>query len=508
MSATLALGILAGYIFLLLALSFWKGEDAKNDTFFTGKRQSPWYLVAFGMIGASLSGVTFLSVPGAVAKDSFAYMQMVLGYFPGYLFIALVLIPVYYKLNLTTIYGYLEQRFGTSSYKVGSAFFILSRIIGASLRIFLVVIVLQLFICDDMGIPFWITTLLTILIIWLYTFRSGIKSIVWTDTLQTIAMLSAVIITILVIGNKMGLNIKSMIDLVTASDMSQTFFFENGWSAKQNFFKKFLSGASIAIVMTGLDQDMMQKNLTCRSASDAKKNVISLGLILIPVNLIFLFLGALLYIFANSQGISLEGISADKVFPTIAKESLGILGSIIFFIGVIAAAFSSADSALTALTTTFCVDFLNFDKRNAQVAALNENNEKEKQDLNVELTKTRMMVHIGFSVILFGVIIAFSQLSNQSVIWDLFKWAGYTYGPLMALYFLGLFTKISLKDKWVPLVCIAAPVISHFLKVVIHKNTAYVFDFEFLIFNTIITAIGLLIITDGGKKTAVTQKAR
>ena len=483
-----------------MALSFWKGEDAKNDTFFTGKRQSPWYLVAFGMIGASLSGVTFLSVPGAVAKDSFAYMQMVLGYFPGYLFIALVLIPVYYKLNLTTIYGYLEQRFGTSSYKVGSAFFILSRIIGASLRIFLVVLVLQLFICDDLGIPFWATTFLTILIIWLYTFRSGIKSIVWTDTLQTIAMLTAVIITILVIGNKMGLSIRGMIDLVGASEMSQTFFFENGWTAKQNFFKKFLAGASIAIVMTGLDQDMMQKNLTCKSVSDAKKNVISLGLILIPVNLIFLFLGALLYIFAANQGIDLEGVSADKVFATIAKDSLGILGGSIFFIGVIAAAFSSADSALTALTTTFCVDFLNFNKKKALLSESSEIKLKEKEVLNATLTKTRMIVHIGFSIVLFVVIIGFSQLSNQSVIWDLFKWAGYTYGPLMALYFIGLFTNISLKDKWVPLVCIASPIISHFLKALIEANTSYVFDFEFLIFNTIITAIGLFFISKPNHK--------
>ncbi len=481
MNAQLALIILLAYIGLLLVISYVKGGDTENESFFTGKRQSPWYLVAFGMVGASLSGVTFLSVPGAVAGDSFAYMQMVLGYFPGYLFIAFVLIPVFYRLNLTTIYGYLEKRFGTNSYKIGSAFFILSRVIGASLRIFLVALVLQLFICDDFGIPFWLTVALTILIIWLYTFRSGIKSIVWTDTLQTLAMLSAVVITILVIGQKMGLGVGELIESVTSSSMSKTFFFEDGWAAKQNFFKKFLAGASIAIVMTGLDQDMMQKNLTCKNAADAQKNVVSLGLILIPINLIFLFLGALLYTFAAKEGINLEGISADKVFPTIAKESLGLVGGVIFFIGVIAAAFSSADSALTALTTTFCVDFLNFERNETHT-------EKDKQ-------QTRMLVHIGFSVLLFIVIIIFNQLGDQSVIWKLFKWAGYTYGPLMALYFLGLFTKIQLKDKWVPLVCIATPIISHFLKMAIENNTSYQFDFEFLIFNTLITATGLLLIS-------------
>jgi Na+/proline symporter len=486
MSAFLFLAILIGYVLILVAVSYWKGGDGSNDTFFTGKRESPWPLVAFGMIGASLSGVTFLSIPGTVAKSSFDYMQLVLGYLPGYLFIAFVLIPVYYKLNLTTIYGYLEQRFGVNSYKIGSAFFILSRLVGATLRIFLVVVVLQLFIFDEMKMPFALTTALTIFIIWVYTFRSGIKAIVWTDTLQTVAMLAAVLMTIAMISQKLGLSIAGLIETVQASEMSKTFFFENGWSDKQNFFKKFLGGASIAIVMTGLDQDMMQKNLTCKSPGDAQKNVVTLSLILIPVNLLFLFLGASLYIFAEQQGISLEGIAGDKVFPMLAKESLGLVGAIIFFIGVIAAAFSSADSALTALTTTFCVDFLNFDKQKL----LQKENYNDKKS-----TQTRRYVHIGFSIVFFLMIIAFNQFANESVINDIFKFAGYTYGPLMALFFMGLFTKIQLRDKWVPLVCISGPVISHFLRNLIETNTSYKFDFEFLIFNTLITALGLLMLS-------------
>ncbi|MEZ5008096.1 MAG: sodium:solute symporter [Chitinophagales bacterium] len=483
MSAQLALIILLVYIGLLLIVSYLKGGDDENDSFFVGKRESPWFLVAFGMIGASLSGVTFLSVPGSVEKSMFSYFQMVLGYLPGYLFIAFVLIPVFYKLKLTTIYGYLETRFGTKSYKTGSAFFLLSRIVGASFRIYLVVLVLQLFICDDLGIPFSATVALTILIIWLYTFRSGIKSIVWTDTLQTVAMLSAVIITIWFISKEMGESVGSLMSQVKESELSKTFFFENGWSDGKNFFKQFLAGASIAIVMTGLDQDMMQKNLSCKNIGDAQKNVVSLSLILIPVNLLFLFLGALLYIFAAHQGLDLTEITPDKVFPTIAKSHLGALGGAIFFIGVIAAAFSSADSALTALTTAVCVDFLGFKE------------DRIKNPSSKSLKSTRIKVHILISILLFLVIIGFKAINNDSVINDIFKFAGYTYGPLLGLFMMGLFTKINLKDKWVPLICILAPFASHGIKLLIEQNSGYSFGFEFLILNGLVTFLGLILVS-------------
>ena len=515
MDPVTAIIILLGYILLLIGISSWKGQDNENDTFFIGKKESPWYIVAFGMIGASLSGVTFLSVPGAVANDSFSYMQMVLGYLPGYMFIAFVLMPIYYKLNLTTIYGYLGQRFGVKSYKTGSAFFLLSRIFGAAFRIYLVVLVLQLFICDDFNIPFWVTAALTIMIIWIYTFKSGIKSIVWTDSLQTFAMLTAVIIAILVIGDIMGLSLQGLYRTVWDSSLSQTFFFEDGWSDAKNFWKNFAAGASIAIVMTGLDQDMMQKNLSCRNIGEAQKNMVSFSIVLFFANIMFLSLGALLFIFAKDQGIELPmdggNIVGDKVFPVIAKDYLGSIGGSIFFIGVIAAAFSSADSALTSLTTVVCVDFLNFENR---------------QESQEELKKQRIRVHLIISIILFLVIIGFRVVNDDSVIKQIFRFAGYTYGPLLGLFMFGLFTKINLKDRLVPITCVFAPFISHFLKwifgggykvVCYHtvellrpgqfwnstasiESANYVMGFEFLILNGLVTFIGLLFIASNQKK--------
>jgi SSS family transporter len=480
-----ALAILGGYILLLIIISSWKGEDSENATFFIGRKESPWYVVAFGMIGASLSGVTFLSVPGAVANDSFSYMQMVIGYLPGYMFIAFVLMPVYYRLNLTTIYGYLGERFGKASHKTGSAFFLLSRIVGASFRIYLVVIVLQIFICDDFGIPFWATVAFTIIIIWLYTFKSGIKSIVWTDSLQTLAMLTAVVITILMIGNKMDLDFSGIVHTVRESDMSQTFFFADGWQDGRNFWKKFLAGASIAIVMTGLDQDMMQKNLSCRNIGEAQKNMVSFSIVLLFANVLFLALGALLYIFATDAAIDLPA-QADKVFPMIAKSHLGTIGGAIFFIGVIAAAFSSADSALTSLTTVVCVDFLGFERK-----------EKDEESLK----KTRIRVHILLSLLLFAVILLFRAINNDSVINDLFRYAGYTYGPLLGLFMLGLFTKARLKDPLVPVVCILAPFAAHGVKMLLDKYTAYNMGFEFLILNGLVTFTGLLLASRIGRHT-------
>jgi len=486
MSPLLILGVLIGYFLLLFTISQITSRNADNADFFIGSKESPWYLVAFGMIGASLSGVTFISVPGWVAGSSFAYMQMVLGYLVGYTFIALVLMPLYYRLNLTSIYTYLEQRFGTASYKTGAGFFLLSRTIGAAFRLYLVAGVLQYFVFDAYGIPFIVTVVLTILLIWLYTFKGGIRTIVWTDSLQTFFMLLSVILSIFFIAKGMNLSIGEVVATVQNSDYSQIFFFEDFMGNKNHFVKQFLSGAMIAVVMTGLDQDMMQKNLSCRNIGDAQKNMFTMSLSLIFVNLLFLGLGALLYIYAAHLGV--EPSKADHLFPLIALEHLPIYAGIIFLLGLIAAAYSSADSALTSLTTSFCVDFLDFEKHP----------EKASQS-------TRFGVHIGFSVILAIVIWLFSQIGDDSVIVNIFKAAGYTYGPLLGLYAFGLFTNLKIKDNLAPLICIISPIICFYL----NKYSAtllggYQFGFELLILNGLLTFAGLLLISNGTQTTKTT----
>ena len=388
MSPSLVIGLIGGYFALLIVVARLTSKDVDTQTFFTANRKSPWYLVAFGMIGASLSGVTFISVPGEVGNSFFYYFQVVLGYLLGYFVIATVLMPLYYRMNLVTIYGYLEERFGFWSYKTGSAFFLLSRIIGASFRLFLVALVLQAAIFDALNVPFWVSVMITILLIWIYTFQGGIKTIVWTDTLQTFFMLATVIVVIVLITKDMGIGLGEAIDQIKASELSTTFNFE--WGSTRFFTKQFISGALIAIVMTGLDQDMMQKNLTCKTLKDAQKNVFWFSVVLIFANILFLSLGVLLYLFAADKGIIVPERS-DLLFPTIALEHLGTTAGVVFLLGIIAAAYSSADSALTALTTSFCVDFLNFD----------EKTEERKK-------KTRLKVHIGFSLILF-----FSDLDLQ-----------------------------------------------------------------------------------------------
>ncbi len=485
----LILGIVALYFLVLMAIAYFTGRNAKNNDFFIAGRKSPWYLVAFGMIGASLSGVTFISIPGIIgaggANQSFSYMQVVFGYLLGYLVIATVLMPVYYKLNLTSIYTYLETRFGIAAYKTGASFFILSRTIGAAFRLFLVAIVLQQFVLAPLGVPFWMTVAGTILLIWIYTFQGGIKTIVWTDSLQTFCMLLAVVLTVLAIGDAMSLDVGGLINRVKTSEYSQMFFFENGWADKNNFFKQFLSGASIAIVMTGLDQDMMQKNLSCKNIGDAQKNMFWFSVVLVFANLLFLTLGVLLYLYAADIGMEMpmrDGkVATDLIFPTIALQHLTPTIGIVFILGLIAAAYSSADSALTALTTSFCVDILGFDKK--------EDSESK------ELKKTRRLVHIGFSVLLFVVILLFSNFS-RSVINDLFRIAGYTYGPLLGLYAFGFFTKFKIKDNLAPIVCIASPILTY----IINANSeqllfGYKFGFELLILNGLITFLGLLAIS-------------
>ncbi|MBN1184761.1 MAG: sodium:solute symporter [Bacteroidales bacterium] len=468
--------LIVTYFIVLLVVAFFTSRTANNDSFFLGNRRSPWYIVAFGMIGASLSGVTFISVPGWVGTQNMAYMQIVLGYFLGYFFIANVLMPVYYKLKLTSIYSYLDSRFGIFSYKTGAVYFLISRIIGASFRLYLVANVLQLTIFDALNVPFILTVVVTILLIWLYTFRGGIKTIIWTDTLQTLFMLLAVILTILFISREMGLNFSSLIETIKGSEYSKIFYF-GSWSNKYHFVKQFISGAFITIVMTGLDQDMMQKNLSCKNIHDAKKNMYWFSITLIPVNLLFLSLGVLLYLYAQRNGITIPE-RTDDLYPLVAtggylSPTIGIL----FILGLIAAAYSSADSALTALTTSFTVDILN--SRN------------ESEDA---VRKTRMWVHVFISLLLLAVILCFRLINNQAVISALFTAAGYTYGPLLGLFCFGLFTKWILKDKFVPIVCLVSPFMTFFIKKLSLVLFQYEFGFELLVVNGLLTFLGLLLL--------------
>lgn len=466
------------YTFLLFVISWITSRKSNNESFFLGNRISPWYVVAYGMIGASLSGVTFISVPGWVGDTQFSYMMVVFGYVLGYIGIATILLPLYYRLKLTSIYSYLEQRFGFWSYKTGSFYFLLSRIIGASFRMFLVVNVLQLFVFDNYHIPFWLTVVIFMLLIILYTYRGGIKTIVWTDTLQTTFMLLAVVISIILILKKMDVNFSEMVGQVVQSEYSKMIF--SDWHDTRFFLKQFFSGIFIAIVMTGLDQDMMQKNLSCKTIKDAQKNIISLSLVLVVVNLLFLFLGATLYIYAQKAQINLPELT-DDLFPTIALKYLGAFSGVVFIIGLISAAYSSADSALTALTTSFCIDFLDFEKRDVD----------EKKKIRI-----RKIVHFSIAALLILVIVGFRAVNDQAVIAKLFTIAGYTYGPLLGLFAFGLFSKRNLNDNWVPIIALISPIICYFVSANSMKwFGGYQFGFELLILNGILTYSGLYIIS-------------
>lgn len=473
MNANIILLIFIIYFLVLLFISRLTTKKSSFNDFFNANRSSPWYLVAFGMIGTSLSGVTFISVPGEVGNTNFSYFQVVLGYLLGYYVIAKVLLPLYYKLNLVSIYTYLDKRFGYYSYKSGAFFFLLSRTIGASFRLFLVAGVLQIAVFNQLGTPFYFSVLITILLIWVYTFKGGIKTIVWTDALQTFFMLSAVIITIFIILDKMDISLFESIVLIKNSSYSNIFYFD--WKSSNDFFKQFFSGAFIAIVMTGLDQDMMQKNLTCKNLGDAQKNIFWFCVILVIANLLFLSLGALLYIYSESLNIPIPQRS-DDLYPILALNNLGGLTSIIFLLGIIAAAYSSADSALTSLTTSFCIDFLNID---------NSSNKK----------KIRFFVHIGFSVILFLVILIFKEINDESVINSIFKAAGYTYGPLLGLFSFGIFTKYNVRDRFVLPICILSPAFSYIINIYSEELLfGYKFGFEILLLNGLITFLGLFLI--------------
>ncbi|WP_218599402.1 sodium:solute symporter [Polaribacter sp. NJDZ03] len=463
--------LIVAYFTVLIGISYLTGKSADNKTFFKADNSSPWYLVAFGMIGASLSGVTFISVPGWVETDSMSYFQMVLGYVVGYAIIGLVLLPLYYKLNLTSIYTYLQDRFGNYSYKTGASFFLLSRIVGAAFRLFLVANVLQAILFDAYGVPFWVTVSITILLIWLYTFKGGIKTIVWTDTLQTLFMLVAVGVCIYTISSEM--KIDNLFTYVADSEMSKTFFFDD-IKAGNYFWKQFLSGAFIAVVMTGLDQDMMQKNLTCRNLKDAQKNMFWFTIVLVIVNFFFLTLGVLLTDYAQQSGIEAH---KDELFPIIATQgNLGLATALFFLLGLIAAAYSSADSALTSLTTSFSIDILEIDKKK-------DKNEQE---------KIRKKIHIIFSFVLIATILIFKYfIADASVIAKIFTFAGYTYGPLLGLYAFGMFTKIKVKDKLIPAICIIAPILTYIISYYSKEKLGFDFGFFVLVLNGFLTFIGL-----------------
>ena len=476
MNYQLVLAVISAYFLLLFLISYFTSRKVTADTFFTGDRQSPWFLVAFGMIGASLSGVTFISVPGEVGNTNFYYFQVVLGYTLGYFTIAKVLLPLYYRLNLVSIYSYLEDRFGFWSYKTGAFFFILSRALGSSLRVYLVASVLQLILFDHLGIPFWVSVAITVGLIWLYTFRGGIKTVVWTDTLQTLFMLLAVVITIIMIGKDLG--IQSLGDYISsvAEDQRSTIF-NWDWKAGTNFFKQFVSGAFITIVMTGLDQDMMQKNLTCRTIGDAQKNMLWFTIILVIVNLLFLSLGVMLYLYAETKGVQLPA-RTDELFPMLVTQHFSAFAGIVFVLGITAAAYSSADSTLTALTTSFCIDFLQIDKKYTP----------EKR------VSIRKRVHIAFTGLMFFLILAFYWLNDQSVINSVFIIAGYTYGPLLGLYSFGLFTRYKVKDWVVPYLAVSAPVITYLIAQNSEKLLwGYKFGFEALILNGALMFLGLFL---------------
>ena len=473
--------LIVAYFGVLILISHLTGKDDSNAVFFKAKQQSPWYVVAFGMIGASLSGVTFISIPGMIGGQQFAYMQGVFGFFIGYLFIAIVLIPLYYKLNVTSIYQYLEQRFGYVSYKTGAFFFLLSRVTGASFRLFLVALAMQYIVFESIGVPFWLTVVLSILLIWLYTKRGGIKTIVWTDTLQTIAMLTAVGVAIYLINDKLDWTYFEFLDSSEFSTKGQIFFFDDP-NATTYFWKYFIGGIFIAIAMTGLDQDMMQKNLTCKNLSEAKKNIYSMATLLVFVNFAFLSLGALLFIYAEKYNVSIPVLDGrtrtDLLFPEIAmNQGLGSALSITFVIGLIAAAYSSADSALTSLTTSFSVDFLNIENRP----------EASQKPL-------RKKVHIGVSILLVLVVILFNMLEGN-VVSNLFKFATFTYGPLLGLFAFGILTKHQIKDKYAWIVALCAMVIS-FLITSLPESVigTYKFHWEILPLNGLLTFLGLLLI--------------
>lgn len=466
---TIILTILS-YFGVLLLVSRLTAKQSTNDTFYRGNRQSPWYLVAFGMIGASISGVTFVSVPGMVNTIGMTYLQTCLGFVLGYVAVAFVLLPIYYRLNLTTIYSYLQQRLGTRSYKTGAWFFLLSKMSGAAVKFYVVCMILQRFVLDALGIPFVLTVLVLVALIWLYTRRGGIKTLVWTDTFQTFCMFMALIFIIVNVMSMLNLSVNEAVTTIVQDERSRVFVFDD-WVSKQNFWKLFVSGIFIVVVMTGLDQDMMQKNLTCKTLREAQKDMCTYGLAFVPANLLFLCLGVLLSMLAQQEGIALPS-SGDELLPMFAATGkMGNMVVVLFTIGIVAASFSSADSALTALTTTYCVDI------------------KEKADDEA----LRHRVHAGMSVVFVIFILLFRTFNSTNLIDAIYILVSYTYGPLLGLFAFGLFTKYQVTDRWVPYFAILSPILCYALDVLVQQLWGYHFGYELLMLNGAFTFAGLYV---------------
>lgn len=480
MSPVIILLIVLFYFLVLLGIAFYTSRGATNETFFIGQKKSNWLLVAYGMIGTSLSGVTFMSVPGEVNAKGFAYMQVVIGYFIGYMVVAFVLLPLYYRLNLTSIYSYLQNRFGNTSYKTGASFFLLSRTLGASIRIYLVLIVLQHFLLDALGIPFAVSVFVILLMILLYTFNGGVKTIVWTDTLQTTGMILALVLTIALINSELNFSFSDLLATISAKNYADIFQTQD-WKAGNFFLKQILGGAFVTITMTGLDQEMMQKNISVKNIGDSQKNMLFFSVILVAVNLLFLILGAALYIFLEAKGISFPA-KTDETFPMVALNYLPPVAGLIFILGLVSALFPSADGALTALTSSICIDILGM---------------KDRSDWSEEKKlKTRRTVHISVTVLFLFLILIYQQVITSSVISTILKVAGYTYGPLLGLFAFGILTKRKLKENIVPFICLLSPIICWLLA----QNSVawfggYQFGFELLAVNGLITFMGLLIIS-------------
>lgn len=472
---------IAVYFIVLFAISYVTGKKADNAGFFTGNRQSSWYVVAFAMIGASISGVTYISVPGMVAGSGFGYLQMVMGFIVGQLVIAYVLVPLFYKMNLVSIYEYLENRFGMRSYRTGAWFFFVSKMLGASVRLFLVCLTLQLLVFDPLRLPFLLNVTITVLLVWLYTFRGGVKSLIWTDSFKTLCLVVSVGLTIYYITGELRLSFGEMLGAIADSDMSRLFFFDDV-NDRQFFFKQFLAGIFTTIAISGLDQDMMQRNLSCKNSKDSQKNMVVSICLQFVVILMFLMLGVMLYLFAADQGLTVE--KGDELFPMIATGGyFPVFVGVLFIIGLVSSAYSAAGSALTALTTSFTIDILGAKGKSDEV-----------------LTSTRKRVHVAMAVLMGVTIFVFNSLNNTSVIDAVYTLASYTYGPILGLFAFGIFTKRQVRDRYIPLVAIVSPL----LCLVLQLNSeawfgGYRFSYELLLFNAFFTFLGLCLFIKQGE---------
>ncbi|WP_286008312.1 sodium:solute symporter [Barnesiella viscericola] len=482
MTPVVVLITIFAYFIVLFSISYAVGRRADSQGFFVGNRRSPWFVVAFAMIGSMISGVTFISVPGMVAASGFSYLQMVLGFVVGQLLIAYVLVPLFYRMNVVSIYEYLETRFGIASYRTGAWFFFISKMLGAAVRLFLVCVVLQLLVFEPLHLPFVLNVVFTVGLVWLYTFRGGVKSLIWTDTLKTVCLVVSVVLCIYYIARGLHLDLGGLWQTIRGSEMSQMFFFDDV-NDKRYFFKQFLAGVFTVIAMNGLDQDMMQRNLSCRNSRDSQKNMITSGIAQFFVNALFLMLGVLLYVYASAYGIAIPAKS-DELFPWIATQGYfpGIVG-ILFVVGLISSAYSAAGSALTALTTSFTVDILGVKGKSEE-----------------QVSHLRKRVHIGMAVVMGVVIFIFNVLNNTSVIDAVYTLASYTYGPILGLFAFGLSVKASVRDRYIPLVAIASPILCFILDR--HSQAwfgGYSFSYELLILNALFTYIGLLLLIRRGR---------